>query len=51
MVREGTGNEELLSYTPFGFCTIHIYRGKFELKKDLETTAIRMKKTKITFGK
>ena len=49
MVREGTGNEELLSYTPFGFCTIHIYRGKFELKKDVETTAIQMKKDENNF--
>ena len=51
MVREGTGNEELLSYTPFGFWTIHIYRGKFELKKDVETTAIRMKKDENNFWK
>ena len=52
MVREGTGNEELLSYTPFDFWTIHIYRGKFELKKKgVETTAIRMRKDENNFWK
>ena len=51
MVREGTGKEELLGYTHFWFLYIHIYRGKFELKKDIETTAIRMKKDENNFWK
>ena len=51
MVREGTGNEELLSNTIFGFEQSTYIRVKIWTKKDVETIAIRMKKTKTTIGK
>ena len=51
-MREGTGNEELLSNTLFGFeQSTYIRVNLNSKKKDVETTAIRMKKDENNFWK